>query len=94
MTKISAFERRCDLNANGVIDVVETTLIAVVCARNPALPDSGDKRVAFTDAPGKDFDPIQSEVDVVDIEKDIFALKRAAKRSHIARAAKAESSRR
>ena len=38
------------------------------------FPMMADKRVAFADAPGKDLDPIEAEVDAVDIEKDVLAL--------------------
>ena len=65
-------ERRLDLDADEVVGVVEAAPVLLVGARNPALADDSQQRVAFADPVGEDVDEIAAGRDRVHVEKDVL----------------------
>jgi hypothetical protein len=67
-----ALERRFDLDPDEIVRIVEPAQTVLVGSRNPVFSNDRDKRVAGADPLAKDIKPINTKVDVVDIEKQVF----------------------
>jgi hypothetical protein len=68
----TALKRSLDLDSNKIIGVVDAPPIVLVRG-NPIPPDDRDERVASGDAFVQGIEPIDTGVDIVDIEKDVLA---------------------
>jgi hypothetical protein len=69
-----AMKRRFDLDPDEIVGIVDPAQTVPVGAGNPVPSNDRDKRVTRANAFGQDAEPINAEVDVVDIEEDVFAL--------------------
>jgi hypothetical protein len=70
-----ALERSLNLDPDEIVRIVEPAQTVLVGAGNPVPSNDRDERITRADAIGQDIEPINSKVDVVDVEEDVFALK-------------------
>ena len=63
-----AVERRLDLDAHEIGEVIEAAQVGLAGAGQPIPADDGDERVALSDALGQHIDEIETLGDVVDVD--------------------------
>jgi hypothetical protein len=69
-----ALKRRFDLDPDEIVRVVDPAQTVLVGAGNPVPSNDRDERVTRADPFSQDIEPINAEVDIVDVEEDAFPL--------------------